>query len=219
MRSWTTLMPGENQSCVGCHEHKNSVPRSGLGTSLAMNAGPQPLEPFYGPPRGFSFAAEIQPILDRHCTECHNGEEDQSFSLLARQVEMPKMGRHLSESYLALTNTKGSNGDPNHEMVNWIDSMSGPGPLPPYHRGSATSKLMDLLDEGHEDVQLSFEEYEKLACWIDMLVPYCGDYLEANTWSESDRKMYAHFAAKRERMETAESEAIEALIETQAGAK
>ncbi|MHC4176960.1 MAG: HzsA-related protein, partial [Planctomycetota bacterium] len=32
MRSWTTLMPGENQACVGCHEHKNSAPRAKLGT-------------------------------------------------------------------------------------------------------------------------------------------------------------------------------------------
>ena len=26
----------------------------------------------------------------------------------------------------------------------------------------------------------------KLACWIDLLVPYCGDYREANAWSQED---------------------------------
>ena len=31
---------------------------------MAMRNGPQELEPFYGPPRGFSFTREIQPILD-----------------------------------------------------------------------------------------------------------------------------------------------------------
>ena len=45
--TWIQPRPGETRSCVGCHEHKNSVPRSGLGTSLAMQAGPQRLEPFY----------------------------------------------------------------------------------------------------------------------------------------------------------------------------
>jgi len=213
MRSWATLMPGENQSCVGCHEHKNSVPRAALGTSLAMQAGPQPLDPFYGPPRGFSFAREIQPILDRHCTTCHTGEAEHAFSLLGRTVHKPKMGRRLSEAYLALTHTEDTNGDPNHKLVNWIDSMSGPGPLPPYHRGAATSHLMRLLDDGHEDVQLSFEEMEKLACWIDLLVPYCGDYQEANTWSPQDRQSYDHFAAKRQRMLQAEHAAIAALTE------
>ncbi|MCZ7635858.1 MAG: hypothetical protein M5U12_07315 [Verrucomicrobia bacterium] len=30
MRSWSTLQPGEVQSCVGCHEHKNSAPQPGV---------------------------------------------------------------------------------------------------------------------------------------------------------------------------------------------
>jgi hypothetical protein len=72
MRSWSTLQPGEYFGCVGCHEHKNTAPPTeNYGFSLAMRAGPQNLEPFYGPPRGFSFPKEIQPILDRHCIRCH----------------------------------------------------------------------------------------------------------------------------------------------------
>ena len=35
----------------------------------------QPLEPFYGPARGFSFPREIQPILDRNCVRCHNADK------------------------------------------------------------------------------------------------------------------------------------------------
>ena len=71
MRSWTTLQPGENASCVGCHEHKSESPLA-IPAREAFERGPRPLEPFYGPPRGFSFAQEIQPILDRHCTSCHH---------------------------------------------------------------------------------------------------------------------------------------------------
>jgi hypothetical protein len=66
MRSWTTVLPGEVQSCVGCHDHKNSGPPV-TGLSLAAAKPPRPLDEFYGPPRGFSFVQEIQPILDRHC--------------------------------------------------------------------------------------------------------------------------------------------------------
>ncbi len=72
MRSWLTLQPGENVSCVGCHESKNSTPPAAVRPSLAMKAGPQDLAPFHGPPRGFSFPREIQPILDRHCVRCHD---------------------------------------------------------------------------------------------------------------------------------------------------
>ena len=212
MRSWTTLMPGETQSCVGCHDHKNRTPRSDPIASLAMQAGPQKLMPFYGPTRGFSFADEIQPILDRHCIECHTGEEDKPLNLTGELVTFGGMKRKLSRSYLTLTHTTGSNGDHTHPMVNWIDSMSGPAMLPPYHRGAARSQLMALLEQGHEGVSLSTEEMDKIACWIDLLVPYCGRYTEANTWSDEQQQLHAHYAAKRRRMESQEQANIRALI-------
>ncbi|NCO43401.1 MAG: hypothetical protein COZ06_28880 [Armatimonadetes bacterium CG_4_10_14_3_um_filter_66_18] len=72
MRSWSTLQPGETRSCIGCHESKLDAPLSWAKPAVALRAGPQELKPFYGPPRGFSFPAEIQPVLDRHCIRCHN---------------------------------------------------------------------------------------------------------------------------------------------------
>ena len=216
MRSWTTLMPGENQSCVGCHEHKNSTPRSKLGASLAMKAGPQTLTPFYGPPRGFSFPVEIQPILDRHCVRCHNGRKEKGISppnLSGETVHLAKMKRNFSRSYLALTHARGGKGDWNHSLVNWIDCMSEPSMLPPYHRGAATSKLLTLLEKGHEDVELNAQELEKIACWIDLLVPYCGDYREANTWSPGERDYYDRIEARRKLMEEKERENLRELIQ------
>ena len=82
MRSWTTLQPGENASCVGCHEHKNSDARGRTCRSRwRCSAGAETLAPFYGPPRGFSFAREIQPILDRQCVSCHDGDDGQGSPL------------------------------------------------------------------------------------------------------------------------------------------
>ena len=100
-------------------------------------------------------------------------------------------------------------------MVNWVDSMSEPTLLPPYYRGSATSHLMKLLEEGHQEVKLSTEELDKLACWIDLLVPYCGDYWEANAWSEAERDFYARASAKRRGWETAEQANISAWVGAQ----
>ena len=65
MRSWSTLQPGERRGCVGCHESKHATPQ-GNALPLALGQSPRQLDPFFGPPRGFSFAKEIQPILDRH---------------------------------------------------------------------------------------------------------------------------------------------------------
>jgi len=220
MRSWSTLQPGETFSCIGCHENKNEAPPVGR-TTLAMEQGPQLLEPFYGPPRGFSFRKEIQPILDRHCTECHTGRKEQAFSLLANYKTTRESKRRWSDSYLALTGAqpvekKGEllyyKGNQDGKFVNWINSMSVPTMLPPYYKGAAKSRLITLLEQGHHDVKLSREEMDKIACWIDLVVPFCGDYTEANAWSPEEVRKYEHFLSKRKRMEQIEQENIEALI-------
>ena len=227
MRSWSTLQPGETFSCAGCHEDKNGAPPVGR-TTLAMKAAPQALEPFYGPPRGFSFDKEIQPILDRHCIECHTGREEQAFSLLEKRTTTLDSKRRWSDSYLALTDAQPVEkngevllykGNPDGGLVNWISAMSVPTMLPPYFGGAAKSRLIAVLEERHENVRLSREEMDKIACWIDLVVPFCGDYAEANAWSPEEMGKHEHFLAKRKRMERIEKENIEALIaaKTKAG--
>jgi len=44
MRSWSTLQPGETQSCVGCHESKNESPPP--TAAMAMRKGVRKLVPF-----------------------------------------------------------------------------------------------------------------------------------------------------------------------------
>ena len=216
MRSWTTLMPGETQSCVGCHEHKNSTLRADRNRPMAAALKPQQLTPFYGPARGFSYTTEIQPILDRLCVSCHDGREDIPMDLRGTLVHLPEMKRMVARSYLELTHTKNERGDCHHPMVNWIDSMSEPDMLPPRHRGAAASGLITLLKKGHEGVTLNAESLEKIACWLDLLVPYCGDYLEHNTWSEQDHEFYNHYVKKRQRQEQYERRNLEALIALEA---
>ena len=73
---------------------------------------------------------------------------------------------------------------------------------------------MTLLQQGHGGVKLSREETDKMACWIDLLVPFCGDYLEANTWSKAELQVYSHFLDKRKRMEEIEQRNIKEWIRT-----
>jgi len=215
MRSWTTLMPGETQSCVGCHEHKNSTLRADRTRPIAARMKPQQLTPFYGPARGFSYTVEVQPILDRHCVNCHDGRKKVPLDLRGTRVHLPEMKRMVARSYLELTHTKNERGDCHHPMVNWIDSMSEPEMLPPQHRGAGASQLIALLIQGHEGLVLNPEELEKIACWIDLLVPYCGDYLEHNTWSQQEHAFYHRYVQKRQRQEQRERSNIEALIKEQ----
>ncbi len=388
MRSWSTLQPGEAQSCVGCHEPKGRAPLRGRPYSLAARAGARDLTPFYGPPRGFSFIREVQPILDRSCVRCHydrarsaarvpahlaperlakatvlraaevpwqyttttpgtgwqqpgfitegwqtgvagfgrvgtpgvtvrtqwhtpdiwlrgsfavpgdltghdivaltyhdedievtlNGvpalqaegyvtasvplpvraeavqalrpglntvavhchqtvggqgvevvlldagrrpevpaaaDKTAAFSLRGDQTPEPPSGRSWSDAYLALTGAVRS-GETylgrSGPLVNWVGAQSVPPMLPPYAAGAAKSGLMHMLRQGHHGVKLTREELEKLACWIDLNVPYCGDYTEASCWSAEQQARYQHFVDKRQRLQDEERHSIAALL-------
>jgi len=95
--------------------------------------------------------------------------------------------------------------------------MSEPELLPPYSRGSAPSGLMRLLRGGHEDVTLSRRELDIIGCWIDLLVPFCGDYREAHAWSRADFALYDRGEDQRRRMLRIEEAGIRQLIAEQDG--
>jgi len=240
MRSWATLQPGEVVSCAGCHEEK-SVPPCVGPVPMALRAGPETLRPPHDLPRGFSFIRDVQPILDRHCIACHTrrGERPaaepsslaepagpeapavtEAFSLRGETTAEEISGRAWSDAYLALTASRPLSldgcppalaGDPEGRLVRWVSAQSAPPRLAPCSTGAVASPLMRMLENGHRGVRLSAAELRTIACWIDLAVPYCGDYLEANVWSEEDREKYARFEEKRRRSEAIERRAREDL--------
>jgi len=143
-------------------------------------------------------------------------DKKSAFSLLATQTPEPASGRGWSDAYLALTQAEPGRQSllgKSNRLVNWISAQSAPPMLPPYHAGAAKSELITLLEAGHEGVKLSQEEMDKIACWIDLLVPYCGDYTENNIWSEKEVAKYDHFLTKRRHMERLETANIAQLID------
>jgi hypothetical protein len=211
MRSWSTLQPGEQRGCVGCHESKHATPQA-RHVPLALRRPPRRLDPFYGPPRGFSFAKEIQPILDRHCVACHGGSVKgvpgvrpaPAYDLTSAPAPGGASKRIWTRSYLTLTKGRGDVGTP-HELVNWLNVQSVPSELPPYHAGAATSRILRMLEDRHEGVRLSPAEMETFAAWIDLLVPYCGDYTEANAWTDAERQAHKRYETQRAEMERLEA--------------
>jgi hypothetical protein len=182
MRSWTTLQQGENGSCVGCHENKNSVPSSyAKRTTEALTLGAQNLSLINGPKRGFSFTKEVQPILDRQCVTCHDGKgHAQSADKNAKQRW---------------------SGNADHELLNWISAGSTVKLIPPYFKGSNTSAFFKRLDAGHCKT-LPASELATLAMWVDLGVPFCENYLEANAWSETERAKHDMYMEKRIKYKT-----------------
>ena len=235
MRSWTTLIPNERFSCVGCHENKYETPGSSMRT-MAMQRGLEQLAPFYGEPRGFSFQKEVQPIFDKHCISCHAaGEKGEKLILTAEPYEdVPKYGRRFSQSYVQLMaarpgpkpevwrvwngpeswNRSGpAKADEPNRYVRYWTRLGTMGPIPPYSAGSITSGMIDLLEKGHKNVTLSQEEWDKLCAWIDLNCPFSGDYMEGNIWKPGEQERYRQRIAERKRNEAIEAEAIKAYIE------
>jgi len=221
MRSWTTLQPGENASCIGCHEPKNSVPSASARPTLAMAAGAQVLAPINGPSRGFSFTREVQPILNQHCIRCHDGKEEKKPDLSALAVHDQGAKRAWLQSYLALTHARPDDknnqtrwrGDADNKVLNWISAGSTVKLLPPYSSGSNKSALFtERLDKGHCKT-ITAAEIRVLAMWVDLGVPFCEDYLEANLWNDAEKEKYARAKAKRDRADQEDQATLKRLAE------
>ncbi|HUT88998.1 MAG TPA: hypothetical protein VMY37_05860 [Thermoguttaceae bacterium] len=185
MRSGTMLQPGEQQGCVGCHDYRSAVP--GHKMPLALRREPSAIRPWYGPPRDFSYTAEVQPVLDRHCMRCHDyGQETGSVNLSG------DLGVVFNASYVALmARSPDVWTPPRPAEPKPLVSSVGAGPVPvvgPYAWGSHRSRLVELLQAGHEEVKLSPEELDRIITWIDLNAPYYPDHVDyytANTFGRS----------------------------------
>jgi hypothetical protein len=167
MRSATVAQPGETTGCVGCHEGRRSATTVARSPQAARRP-PSRLQPWYGPPRNFSYVAEVQPVLDKHCASCHDYGQPAGKKLnLAGDV-----GLIFNTSYVELR-TKG------------YVRVVGAGPpevLRPKHWGSHTSPLVKTLLAGHGDpeidrkVKLDREAIDRIITWIDINAPYYPEY-------------------------------------------
>ncbi|RME93000.1 MAG: hypothetical protein D6766_09025 [Verrucomicrobia bacterium] len=194
MRSWMTAQPGEFVSCVGCHEHRSSA---GLAkNAMALAEPPAAIEPWHGPPRGFSFAREVQPVLDRYCVGCHDGRPgpagrempdlradqgrfvvyrhgDPDLRVVEAASKQELIGKYagvFEPSYIAL-----------RKFVRVGGLESDLHPLPPGEFHADTSELVQMLRKGHHNVRLDAEAWDRLITWIDLNAPCQG------SWSETHR--------------------------------
>jgi hypothetical protein len=69
-----------------------------------------------------------------------------------------------------------------------------------------------MLREGHAQVKLSSEELDKLCAWIDLNIPYCGGYDEANAWNDGEKNLFAKRMEERQRNEAVDQRNIKAMI-------
>ena len=175
MRSGTHFVAGEKATCLGCHEPRHAAATVRTGSPLAMRRPPSRLKPDVDGTNPFSYPRLVQPVLERHCVECHAKKSDKKpprlDAGLVKQagkgyVNIPTM---YYASYVSLTPKFGvwkySDGPTSQDLV------SVPGRI-----GARTSKLYKILEKGHYKVKLSEEEMHRITVWLDSYCQFYGVY-------------------------------------------
>jgi hypothetical protein len=150
MRSATYVQPGQTLTCIGCHESRLTAPPNRPAFALAAQREPSRLTP--GPDGSWplDFDVLVQPVLDEHCRSCHTagGQDPQHDLAVGKAYEtlvdygQPSLRQHVLARYEQVTPT------------------SGPS-------AAQVSPLLRLLKQGHYDVKLCPDDWDRLVTWID----------------------------------------------------
>jgi hypothetical protein len=182
MRSFTGAMPGEQRGCVGCHESHSTTP---VGQSAsALKRRPASLTPPPWGTKSISYEQLVQPVLDRYCGKCHQGEGEgrKSFDLTLRPGRGP-----FKEPYLSLIGHANYNnlgqppGPPGIAGAILCENFAQSDPrsyvtLRPMRHLSYTSPLVERCSSGkHHDVKLDPVSLQQVIGWVDANCPYRGE--------------------------------------------
>jgi hypothetical protein len=177
MRSSAYGMPGETESCQGCHEPRRQAPVTPAQTPLAMQREPSVPKP--GPEGSWpmSFPRMVQPVLDRKCVGCHEKKEeappltgDRGGLWNCRSKAYATLGKY-AWCYAANSSGYAGRGRGWGDVTNPVRSIPG-------KVGSTEAPLYHLLTTGsHKDrVDLTEEEMETFTTWLDCMSPFFGSF-------------------------------------------
>jgi len=190
MRSFTGVMPGETRGCQGCHALHTATPDKRQSV-LALQEPPAALTP---PPWGVgtsvSYERFCQPVLDRHCGQCHegNGKARAKLDLTLRGglhekgIDDPKLWP-FKEPYLTLVGQAWSGPTPEGKGAGLglagclnVEATRHYEPIKPMTMLSSTSRLIELATSGkHHGVKVDGEDLQRLIAWVDCNCVYRGD--------------------------------------------
>jgi hypothetical protein len=191
MRTFIQAAPGTVRSCIGCHEDKSNTPVLRARGSATLQGMPsKPKAESWG--NGYmDYPSMIQPIWDRHCVECHGGEQG-----FAGRLDLTGgWTTNFNISYENLIDRRETQLIAHY--ISGIDSMNGTAHysnqlFPPRSHGSATAPLAKVIMNGHEDVKLDEKERDLVMAWIDSNGIYYGnwDYTEHGYTSQAVDETY-----------------------------
>ena len=168
MRSGTYVHPGEQLTCQGCHEPKRRQAPPGRKLPLALRREASPIKPGPEGSNPFNFPRLVQPVLDRHCVRCHQGEK-------AVDLRGVVEGRHgWTRSYTNLARKHGFFFTVGNGTIN--SGVHGGSRTVPGHFGARAAPLFRHLSGGHKDIKLPPEDLHRITLWLDCNSEFYGAY-------------------------------------------
>lgn len=152
MRSSAYVHPGEQLSCLGCHEKTHDAPHH-TRIPLALQRPPSKLQPECGPVEPISYYRQIKPIFEKRCLPCHV-ESDSPLKDMSYE--------NLKEDY-----TFWFSGAMLGGMVSDYSGIHGGSRTIPGRFGARASKLGQMLLTERHQASVPWEERHKIIQWLD----------------------------------------------------
>ncbi len=172
MRSATYVHGGERLVCSGCHEEKARSPLGMVAKSpLAFRRPPSEISPEVAGSHPFSFPRLVQPVLEKHCVECHQQKSGEGAPSLVKGNWKQDPFRWY-DSYRNLEPFAFYYGAPRQTGYDaWAPARTIPGKF-----GAKAAKLTPYLEEDHYGVNLSPQEKRRVTLWLDANSDFFGSY-------------------------------------------
>ena len=208
MTSAVQVMPGESVSCIGCHEDRDTTfqpmaPPTALrrpADVLELDVPGLVKDTTTANPSGLvDYQVLVQPVLDRHCVECHSGADPAGgYDLTGDKTRFFTMSydnllgrsrsyrQHDMQSGEMLPEER-AKGKP---LVHFFWLLWTPtGQHIPLEGGTAQSRLPDYLTQEHCGHPIPAEDRERVCFWIDANVPFYSTYggPRPNSFGQRDR--------------------------------
>ncbi len=165
MRSATYVHPGEQMTCMGCHEDKWAANRP-MPNPAAFQRSPSKLEPEVSSGAvPYNFHKLVKwPVFDKKCVPCHQ-EHDKAPDMTYES---------LAKNHLAF----GLPGEIGMRMLGVGASRTTPGRF-----GARASGIMASLKtkDYHKDLKMTDDDWRRLTLWLDLnsnLLGWIGEDME-----------------------------------------
>jgi hypothetical protein len=168
MRSGTYVHPGEQMTCLGCHEPKHTTPKQSTVRPLALLRAPSRIRPDADGSNPFNYVRLVQPVLDRNCVSCHSGDQAPDLTgVIEGDHGWTRSYNNIAAEYGFYFHTsKGVISAPVHGGSRTIAGKFG----------ARASRLLEFMGEQHYGVKLSEEDFHRLTLWLDCNSEFYGSY-------------------------------------------